>query len=72
MATNADLDKRLAVQETKLDTVINSVDELKCDMKDHREESQKNTDKLANKFDRLLWAVVVGITGILIKLLFLS
>ena len=39
MATNADLDKRLAVQETKLDTVISSVDELKCDMKDHREES---------------------------------
>lgn len=72
MPTNADLDKRLSIQETKLDAVSHSVEEIKRDMKEHRNESSKNNDKLANRFDRLLWAVVVGMTGIIIKLLFLS
>lgn len=68
--TNTDLDKRLSLQEQELTHIRSDINDIKKDMKEHREESKKNTDKLTGKMDMLIWAIVVGMAGIIVKIVF--
>lgn len=63
-----DLDKRLSIQETKLDSVSKSVEEVKEDMKAHLAISNRNDEKLNNKIDKLFWlilSIALGVVGYL-------
>ena len=68
--TNTDLDKRLSLQEQELTHIRTDISDIKKDMKEHREESKKNTDKLTSKMDMLIWAIVIGMAGIVVKIIF--
>ena len=68
--TNTDLDKRLSLQEQELTHIRSDIQDIKTDMKEHREESKKNTDKLTNRMDMLIWAIVIGMAGIVVKTVF--
>lgn len=80
MTEIAELDKRLALTEQKLDLIINNhlahladdITEIRHSLEAHRIESKKTHEQMVTKFDRLLWAVLVGMTGIVIKVFIFS
>jgi hypothetical protein len=60
--------ERLAIVETKVDSLVEDVAEIKTDMKAHLDQSQKYNDKITGRIDMMLWAVLVGAIGLIIKL----
>jgi hypothetical protein len=65
-----DIDKRLSIQEEKVDCIAKSVEEVKQDMKKHLDISNTNDEKLNTKLDKILWAMLAGLATIIIKLMF--
>lgn len=65
-----ELERKVAVIETKLDTIAEDVGDLKCEMRDHMDTTAYNTEKINAKIDRLIWAVAAGAVAIIIKMVF--
>jgi hypothetical protein len=62
--------ERLAIVETKVDALVEDVAEIKKDMKSHLEQSQKYNDKITDRINMILWAILVGACSILAKMVF--
>lgn len=60
--------ERLAVVETKVDSLVEDVAEIKTDMKAHLDTSQKYNDKITGRIDMILWTVLVGAVALIVKL----
>lgn len=70
--TNTDLDKRLSLQEQEMKHIRADVSEIKEQMKEHTDTSKKSSDKLSAKMDMIIWAMVIGLAGIVVKMVFFS
>lgn len=67
-----DLDKRLSLQEQEIKYIRDDVCEVKDAMKQHMDDSKKSSDKLHTKMDMVIWAMVIGLAGIITKIVFFS
>jgi hypothetical protein len=57
--------ERLAVVETKVNVLVDDVADIKKDMKAHLDTSQKYNDKIKDRINMILWAVLTGCVSIL-------
>lgn len=71
MPTELQLHTRTSVLEEKIETIKEDVCEIKNEMKDHRQESSRNISKLSAKIDYLIWAIILGMAGIVAKVFIL-
>jgi hypothetical protein len=65
--TIANLDKRLALTEQKLDTVIDDIAEIKSDMKQHIDSTTSATEKIRSRIDYIIWSILVGSIAIIVN-----
>lgn len=64
------LDKKVAVMETKLDQIADDVQDLKENMHEHMKQSSNNMSKIYSKIDSIIWFMAAGAVTILIKMVF--
>ena len=67
MPTELQLHTRTSVLEEKIETIKEDVSDIKIEMRDHRNESARNINKLSAKIDYLIWAIILGMAGIVAK-----
>jgi type VI protein secretion system component VasK len=67
-----EIDKRLSLQEQEVKYIREDISEVKNDMKEHIQMSKSSNDKLHTKMDMIIWAMVIGMAGIMMKLIFFT